>query len=82
VKPNFTPNTSLNSDPYPNPRPHGRIAVCGEIAEYSAEHPNLSSISLMKMIYTFQRIEGFVCGPWLRLVLVLLLGLGLGLGLG
>ena len=47
-------------------RPHGRIAVCGEIAEYSAEHPNLSPISLMKMIYTFQRIEGFVCGPWLR----------------
>ena len=47
-------------------RPHGRIAVCGEIAEYSAENPNLSSISLMRMIYTFQRIEGFVCGPWLR----------------
>lgn len=47
-------------------RPHGRIAVCGEIAEYGSENPNLSSISLMKMIYTFQRIEGFVCGPWLR----------------
>lgn len=47
-------------------RDKGRIAVCGEIAEYSAEHPNLSSISLMRMIYTFQRIEGFVCGPWLR----------------
>ena len=47
-------------------RPHGRIAVCGEIAEYGAENPNLSSISLMRMIYTFQRIEGFVCGPWLR----------------
>jgi hypothetical protein len=41
-------------------RPHGRIAVCGEIGEYSAEHPNLSPISLMRMIYTFQRIEGFV----------------------
>lgn len=46
-------------------RPYGRIAVCGEIAEYSAEKPNLSPISLMKMIYTFQRIEGYTCGPWL-----------------
>ena len=47
-------------------RTGGRIAVCGEIAEYSAEHPNLSSISLMNMIYTNQRIEGYLCGPWLR----------------
>lgn len=47
-------------------RPYGRIAVCGEIAEYSSEFPNQSNISLMRMIYTYQRIEGFVCGPWLR----------------
>ena len=47
-------------------REKGRIAICGEIAEYSAESPALSSLSLMRMIYTAQRIEGFVSGPWLR----------------
>lgn len=47
-------------------RDKGRIAICGEIAEYSSESPNLSKISLMRMIYTGQRIEGFISGPWLR----------------
>jgi NADPH-dependent curcumin reductase CurA len=45
-------------------RPHGRIAVCGGISQYNS-HPDLNSINPMKMVYTFQRIEGFVCGPWL-----------------
>ena len=47
-------------------RDKGRIAICGEISEYSSESPNLSKISLMRMIYTGQRIEGFISGPWLR----------------
>jgi len=46
-------------------RPHGRVALCGQISEYNNKVPQTSSINLMKMIYTFQRIEGFVCFPWL-----------------
>jgi hypothetical protein len=46
-------------------RPKGRIAICGEITQYNSVNPVLSNISLMKMIYTFQRIEGFVCFPYL-----------------
>lgn len=43
----------------------GRIAVCGQIAEYNSAVPNLCKINPMKMIYSAQRIEGFVSGPWL-----------------
>lgn len=46
-------------------RTNGRIAVCGEIANYNSKTPILSPISLMSMIYTQQRIEGFTCFPWL-----------------
>jgi NADPH-dependent curcumin reductase CurA len=45
----------------------GRIAVCGSIANYNdgrrvAAQP---AFDPMRMIYTAQRVEGFVCGPWL-----------------
>ena len=45
-------------------RPHGRIAICGGISQYN-DKPALNSINPMQMVYTFQRIEGFVCFPWL-----------------
>jgi NADPH:quinone reductase len=45
----------------------GRIAVCGAIAAYNEKQDAipLCSIDPMQMIYTNQRIEGFVCSPWL-----------------
>lgn len=46
-------------------RPHGRIAVCGGISEYNNFTTNKISINPMQMIYTFQRIEGFISMPWL-----------------
>jgi NADPH-dependent curcumin reductase CurA len=45
--------------------PHGRIAVCGGISEYNNATANKVSINPMQMVYTFQRVEGFVCSPWL-----------------
>jgi len=48
-------------------RPHGRIAVCGCISRYndaSGTAP-LNTIDISQMIYTFQRVEGFVCMPYL-----------------
>ena len=53
-------------------RAHGRIAVCGAISEYNYSGSGLSgtappnSIKIAQMIYSFQRIEGFVCSPWLK----------------
>jgi NADPH-dependent curcumin reductase CurA len=53
-------------------RPHGRIAVCGAISEYNYSGSGLggtappNSIKIAQMIYSFQRIEGFVCSPWLK----------------
>jgi NADPH-dependent curcumin reductase CurA len=46
-------------------RPHGRIAVCGGISQYNEATPALNAFNPMAMVYTFQRIEGFVCTPWL-----------------
>lgn len=46
-------------------RPHGRIAVCGGISNYNLAKPPTCAIDPMAMIYSFQRIEGFVCQPWL-----------------
>ena len=46
-------------------RPRGRIAVCGQIAAYSDAAAKQPVINPGQMIYTFQRVEGFVCMPWL-----------------
>lgn len=46
-------------------RPHGRIAVCGGISQYNSSQAETLPINPLQMIYTFQRIEGFVCFPWL-----------------
>eukprot|EP00992_Anisonema_acinus_P001545 TRINITY_DN10491_c3_g1_i1.p1 TRINITY_DN10491_c3_g1~~TRINITY_DN10491_c3_g1_i1.p1 ORF type:complete len:349 (-),score=75.89 TRINITY_DN10491_c3_g1_i1:102-1148(-) len=48
-----------------NLRPHGRVAVCGIISTYNDAVRTPSPLNLGQMIYTFQRIEGFVCWPWL-----------------
>jgi NADPH-dependent curcumin reductase CurA len=50
---------------YASLRPHGRIAVCGGISQYNEANPALNAINPMKMVYTFQRIEGFISLPWL-----------------
>ena len=47
-------------------RPYGRIAVCGCISGYNDKKPPMSQLYIGQMIYTFQRIEGFVCSPWLK----------------
>jgi NADPH-dependent curcumin reductase CurA len=46
-------------------RPAGRIALCGAIAAYNDAVPLPANLFTMKMIYTGQRIEGFVCSAWL-----------------
>ena len=47
-------------------RPHGRVAVCGVISKYNDAEASRNKIDIGSMIYTFQRIEGFVATPWLR----------------
>ena len=48
-------------------RTNGRIAVCGQISDYNRNpnDPHKYPISVANMIYKCQRIEGFVCTPWL-----------------
>jgi len=46
-------------------RPKGRIAVCGGISEYDSATVKPVAINPLQMIYNFQRVEGFVCFPWL-----------------
>lgn len=43
----------------------GRVAICGQIAEYNNKIPNPVHWYPMKMTYSQQRIEGFVCMEWL-----------------
>lgn len=43
----------------------GRIAVCGGISGYNDSEMNKISINPMDMVYTGQRVEGFLCFPWL-----------------
>jgi NADPH-dependent curcumin reductase CurA len=46
-------------------RPHGRVAVCGGISEYNAAEKVPQKFYPMQLIYSFQRVEGFMCMPWL-----------------
>ena len=43
----------------------GRVAVCGTISSYNDAQRQKESFNLSSMIYKQQRIEGFVCMPWL-----------------
>ena len=44
----------------------GRVAVCGTISNYNDGKPEPAAIHISNMIYQNQRIEGFVCSPWLN----------------
>lgn len=46
-------------------KPNGRIAICGQIANYNNKNGGSNNINLMNTIYNSQRIEGFVCHAWL-----------------
>lgn len=49
-------------------RKFGRVACCGVISNYNKEAGDVSalnSVNLGQTIYQCQRIEGFVCTPWL-----------------
>jgi NADPH-dependent curcumin reductase CurA len=46
-------------------RPYGRVAVCGAISEYKDKVPKGQAFQPLNLIYKFQRIEGFMCMPWL-----------------
>jgi len=45
----------------------GRIAVCGGISQYNSKRELVegNTINPMAMVYTGQRIEGFISWPWL-----------------
>lgn len=46
-------------------RPRGRIAVRGGISTYNDKAPAKEQFQPTRMVYSFQRIEGFVCFLWL-----------------
>ncbi len=46
-------------------RNHGRVAVCGFIDSYNDAVPAPATFWPMKMIYTSQRVEGFISFDWL-----------------
>jgi NADPH-dependent curcumin reductase CurA len=48
-------------------RPGGRIAVCGGISQYNQSKDAVvgNTFDPMQMVYTCQRIEGFISMPWL-----------------
>jgi len=45
--------------------PKGRVAVCGQIDNYNDANPGPCAFHPMRMIYTSQRIEGFISSTWL-----------------
>jgi NADPH-dependent curcumin reductase CurA len=47
-------------------KPGGRVALCGQISSYSTSEPTRVSLDPMKFIYQSQRVEGFLCFPWLK----------------
>lgn len=47
-------------------RAKGRVAICGQIAEYNSKVPTPVNWYPMKMIYSQQTISGFVCSEWLE----------------
>ena len=51
-----------------NLREKGRIAVCGAISRYNAteDTPPTEQVNFLHLIYRQQRVEGFLCGDWLR----------------
>jgi NADPH-dependent curcumin reductase CurA len=50
---------------YESLRVKGRIAVCGGISGYNDAVTPPVSVNIMSMIYSFNRIEGFISWPWL-----------------
>lgn len=52
-------------------RAHGRVANCGGISRYNESSGAEGELRIPErffptdMIYTFQRVEGFMCLPWL-----------------
>jgi NADPH-dependent curcumin reductase CurA len=44
----------------------GRVAVCGTISNYNDGTPAPVKLHVSNMIYSGQRVEGFVCSPWLN----------------
>jgi len=46
-------------------RVHGRVAVCGGISKYNDGERTPEKFFPTDMIYKFQRVEGFMCMPWL-----------------
>jgi len=46
-------------------RPHGRVAVCGGISEYNSTELVPVKFFPLKMVFSCQRVEGFVSIPWL-----------------
>lgn len=48
-------------------RQGGRIAVCGGISQYNTSKEAVvgNTLDVMQMVYTCQRIEGFLAQPWL-----------------
>jgi len=44
----------------------GRVAICGQIENYNEASPGPCTFWPMRMIYTSQRIEGFISSTWLK----------------
>jgi len=47
-----------------NIAPHGRVAVCGQVAAYDGGDPPAGPRDMMKIVYWRVRIEGFTVADW------------------